>query len=174
MISIFHFQVIRSTSGGMTGNWSHSKEEIEHDIMPDFCVGFLSLTTPDVGAQLAQVGLVMYGDSKTPITQIEDSLITGILRERLPHIRIKMMELGPRWERIFTWCPWLHVFKQTFMNDLIISKKSSRNNVEYVGGITNPNVWKFFLCLMVEGGLGIMEEKFPTLMPSFIWGVCAR
>ena len=90
------FQVIRSSSPQMTGNWSHTREEIDRDFMPDFCVGFLSLTTPWVGAQLAQVGLELYGASDTPVAQIEDSLITGVLRERLPGVRIEMMHLGPR------------------------------------------------------------------------------
>jgi len=170
----FGMKTIRSNSAQMTGNWSHSKEEWSRDFMPDFCVGFLSLTTPDVGAQLAQVGLELYGDSETPIAQIEDSLITGVLRERLPHVRIEMMHLGYRWERFFTWCGWLHMFKQTFFNDLIISKTSSRKNVQYVGSVTNPKVWKFFICVMVEGCLGWFETNFPTLVPSFLWNICSR
>ena len=62
--------------------------------MPAFCVGFLSLATPEVGAQLAQVGLTLYGESPRDITQIEDSLVTGVLRERLPQLRIEMLEAG--------------------------------------------------------------------------------
>ena len=83
----------------------------DRDWMPAFCVGFLSITQPELGAQLAQVGLhctalcctvlycnvlytvqvglALYGDAAEDITQIEDSLITGVLRERLPHVRCR-------------------------------------------------------------------------------------
>ena len=47
--------------------------------------------------------------------------------------------MRPAWPwRLFTYCSWLHMFKQTFYNDLIISKKSSRKGIQYVGDITNP------------------------------------
>ena len=36
-----------------------------------------------------QVGLALYGDSAEDVTLIEDSLITGVLRERLPHVRCR-------------------------------------------------------------------------------------
>ena len=158
--------------------------------MPAFCVGFLSITQPELGAQLAQVGLTvlcctvlyctvqvglaLYGDAAEDITQIEDSLITGVLRERLPHVRLEPLEVrGPVW-RVFSWCSWLHMFKQTFFNDLIVSKRSSRSGVEYVGPVTSPRVWRFFLCVMVEGGLEMAEAAVPGLLPSFLWSVCAR
>ena len=47
------------------GNWSVSKEEYDEDVMPDFCTGFLYVTTPSVGAALVQAGLVMYGGTET-------------------------------------------------------------------------------------------------------------
>ena len=83
--------------------------------------------------------------------------------------------MRPAWPwRLFTYCSWLHMFKQTFYNDLIISKKSSRKGVQYVGDITNPNVWRFFLCVMLEGGLEALETHAPWMMPSFLWNICAR
>ena len=42
----------------------------------------------------AQAGLAVYGESPGAISQIEDSLITGVLRERLPQLRIEMLEAG--------------------------------------------------------------------------------
>ena len=73
---------------------SSTREDFDRDWMPAFCVGFLSLATPEVGAQLAQVGLALYGESPRDITQIEDSLVTGVLRERLPQLRLEMLEAG--------------------------------------------------------------------------------
>ena len=34
---------------------SSTREDFDRDWMPAFCVGFLSLTSPAIGAQLAQV-----------------------------------------------------------------------------------------------------------------------
>ena len=167
--------VIRSTSGGMTGGWSESKEEWERDTLPSFCVGFLSLTTPVLGAQLAQVGLKLYGDREGDVRQIEDSLITGVLRERLPHVRLEVLSTGnPLWNLITSYCPWTHMFKQTFFNDLVISKKSSRNHVQYVGSLTNMHVWKFFLCVCLEGALITIQNYFPSLLPEFLFSICVR
>ena len=157
----------------MQGNWSHSLEEFPRDVMPPFCVGFLSLTTPAVGAKLAQVGLKLYGDQKEDVTLIEDSLITGILKERLPEVRLETLFIG-RWKKIFTGCSFIHVFKQTFFNDLIVSKISSRSNVHYVGPVTNPQVWRFFLCAHLEGILMVVDEYVPHVIPSFMWDICKR
>ena len=74
----------------MLGNWSIPKDQLESDIVPDFCAGFLYITTPRVGAALVQVGLSLF--SKTEVTLIEDSLITGVLRERLPWISLEMLD----------------------------------------------------------------------------------
>ena len=57
------------------------------------------------------------------------------------------------------------MFKQTFYNDLIISKKSSRKGVQYVGEVTNPNVWRFFLCVMLEGLHAVQHSSMP------FWGL---
>ena len=171
----YNAKVKRSSSGGMTGGWSESREDWQRDTLPTFCVGFLSLTTPRLGAQLAQVGLELYRDRETEVVQIEDSLITGVLRERLPQVRIEVLHSGqPLWNSLTSHCPWTHMFKQTFFNDLVISKRSSRNNVHYVGSITNLQLWKFFLCVTVEGALEMAQSQVPSLVPDFLWSVCSR
>ena len=93
----YGMKVIRSSSAGMTGNWSHSREDFDRDWMPAFCVGFLSLSTPEVGAKLAQAGLAVFGKRPEAVTQIEDSLITGVLRERLPELRLEVLEVSCDW-----------------------------------------------------------------------------
>ena len=97
----------------MRGNWSLTKviikgqysrdvhiiqaimaqDQLEADVLPDFCTGFLYVTKPSVGAALAQAGLELYKDSED-IVITEDYLIAGVLRERLPHVRIERMETG--------------------------------------------------------------------------------
>ena len=59
----------------IAGNWSISRSQLAADLHPDFCSGFLYLTSPRVGAELVQAGLSLYGDME--VEQIEDSLITG-------------------------------------------------------------------------------------------------
>ena len=41
-------KTLRSDKPHMTGNWSTTKEELEDDIMPDFCCGFTYITSPEV------------------------------------------------------------------------------------------------------------------------------
>ena len=168
-------KVLRSATPHMTGNWSVSKEEYDRDVMPDFCIGFLYVTTPKVGAALVQVGLALY--NQTEVVQIEDSLITGVLRERLPQVSIEMLEtpgIPSLWQRFFTLCPWMNTFKQTFFNSMIMSKRSSRSDVHYVGSITTPGVWRFFICLHVEGLLELVDFSLPGLVPLWLWDVCVR
>ena len=73
----------------MTGNWSWSEAEFSRSYMPEVCNGWLSVTTPKVGAELAQVGLSLFGESGV---SNGDTLVTGVLRERLPHVRIDILE----------------------------------------------------------------------------------
>ena len=95
------------------------------------------------------MGLALYGDSAEDVTLIEDSLITGVLRERLPHVRcrsrsrsrrhqdtllallfrLEVLAVRPLPWRLFSWFSLGHLFKETFFNDLIISKRSSRGGV---------------------------------------------
>ena len=131
----------------MTGNWSWSEAEFSRSYMPEVCNGWLSVTTPKVGAELAQVGLSLFGESGAS---------------------------GSKWERFFTLCPWLNGFKATFFNSLIVSKTSSRKGVEYVGSIFSPAVWKYFICLHIEHLLDDLERLFPSMLPSYVWDACTR
>ena len=170
-----NMKTLRSSGPHMTGNWSTTKEELEADIMPDFCCGFLYLTTPRVGAALVQAALTLYGD--TEVVQIEDSLITGVLRQRLPGVSVDALETGimsKLWLNIFSYCPWMTITKLTFFNNLVISKTSSRSNVQYVGPVTSPHVWRYYICLHLEVGMDQIEQTVPGIVPAFIWNICKR
>ena len=167
--------VIRAGAAHMSGDWSHSEEEFSREMMPHFCVGFLSLTTPAVAARLGQVGVEVYGDQEQDITLIEDSLITGILRERLPELRLQAIYVtGEWWKKMLTWCPFTNLFKSTFFNELIVSKISSRNNVHYIGSVSNPHVWRFYLCFQFEGLLMKLQHFAPDFIPHYVWDICKR
>ena len=81
-----------------------------------------------------QVGLALYGETGAPHG---DSLVTGLLRERLPHVRIEV--LGRGLERLVTLCPWLNSFKATFFNSLVVSKASSAAN-QSIGSTTGCTI----------------------------------
>ena len=169
-----NMKTLRSSRPHMTGNWSTTKEELEDDIMPDFCCGFSYITTPSVGSKLVEAANLLYHD--TEVVQIEDSLITGVLREKVG-VHLVSLEAGWRswaWLSLFSHCPWLTMAKLTFSNDLVLSKKSSRQSVQYVGGLMEAAVWRYYVCLHLEVGLDILEQNIPGLIPNFIWDICTR
>ena len=51
----FGIKVARTSSAVMAGRWSFTREEYAPDYFPEYCNGWLYITTPSVGAQLAQV-----------------------------------------------------------------------------------------------------------------------
>jgi len=157
----------------MVGNWSMSKEDLEADIMPDFCSGFLYLTSPKVGAALTQVGLALY--NKSEMFQIEDPLITGVLRESLG-ADIRMLEEGSLkaelWKMTGSHCPFMTMTKLTFYNEMVVSKRSSRSNIAYVGSVTSLDLWRFYLCMLME--VGIERYLVPELVPNYLWEICSR
>ena len=51
--------MLRSRRGHVTGNWSYTRAEFGRERMPAWCNGWLSITTPKVGAELAQVDIKM-------------------------------------------------------------------------------------------------------------------
>lgn len=167
----------RSPRPHMRGNWSLTKDQLEDDVLPDFCSGFLYVTKPQIGAALAQAGLHMYRDGSDDVVITEDYLIAGVLREKVPGLGVETLRTDRLtdfiWQNYLSHCPWLVTFRQTFFNDLVLSKKSSRSNVQYVGSLTNWKVWRFFICLNWEGVLEIVEHR-TGLVPDFLWDVCAR
>ena len=170
-----NMKTLRSDRPHMLGNWSIPKEELEADMVPDFCAGFLYLTTPQVGAALLQVGSALF--SQAEVTIIEDSLITGVLRQRIPRVALEMLDTSLStkiWQNYLSFCPWLTVAKLTFFDEIVINKTSSRSGVQYVGSITSPGFWRFFVCLHLEVGLGTLDTWLPGMVPDFIWDFCSR
>ena len=108
-----------------------------------------------MGAALAQAGLEMFRDSED-IVITEDYLIAGVLRERLGEVEVESLRqeglVDRVWQDYLSHCPWLVTTQQTFFNDLVKSKRSSRHNVQYVGSLTNWTVWRFFICLRKYSG----------------------
>jgi len=165
----------RVSKGHMRGNWSVTKKDLKEDVMPDFCSGFLYMTSPVVGAALVQVGHYLYSGTEVRLT--EDYLVAGVLRERLS-VPLDMIETDSLtslvWTNYLSVCPWLTTTKQTFFNDFVVRKNSARKNIQYVGQPTDLAVWKFFLCLHMEAALELLESRLPDYIPPFMWDICAR
>ena len=70
---------IRPSKGQITSVWSADTETVSEELVPDWCVGWLYLTTPQVGAEVVQAGLAIFPD--TELNLPEDHLIAGLLRE---------------------------------------------------------------------------------------------
>ena len=170
----------------------------------NFCLN-VKISIFTVGTELVQVGHILYKDIE--VEQIEDSLITGlklcvlllqvkrfsnlgVLRERLNNVDISSLSSSissTLWISIFSHCPWLSLTKLTFSNDLVISKSSSRKNVQYVGSVSSPQLWRYkkfkiqkwncscfryFLCLHLEFVLEHLEKQIYT--PQSIFDICER
>ena len=161
--------VIRSSTPAIMGGWSYTKEEYPKDTLPLYCNGWMTRYSPKVAGELVQVGLELYSETGAAHG---DFLVSGILRERLPHVRIEMM--GGWWHRMFLGCRRLNEIKATFFNYLVKSKTSSRGHIHYVGSVTNLHVWKYYLCLHLESHLMNAEKFIPQLIPSAAWNICSR
>jgi len=170
---------LRSDKGPMSGNWSISIEQVDNDYHPDFCAGFLYLTTPSVGAELVQAGLSTYGNKE--VEQIEDGLITGQLREKLDNVVITSLSAITTsswssyiWVSILSHCPLFSMAKLTFGNELVVTKYSSRGNVMYVGPVTNHHLWRYYACLNLEYVLEVTEDFIPEYIQNFFFDFCKR
>ena len=90
-----------------------------------------------------QAGQTLYAGKE--VEQIEDSLITGVLRDRLESVSIGGTQQGLSsllWLNVFSHCPWLSLTKLSFSNHLVLSKSSSRKHVQYVGHFTQKALWR--------------------------------
>ena len=161
----------RSSRPGMLGNWSADPAQLPQSRVPDFCAGFLYLVTPRTAVRLAQAGLAVFGEFQQEISLIEDSLITGVLRQSLGELELGMLTGGPAWLPLLSHCPWLTIAKLTFFDPVVTSKTSDRSGVQYVGSVTDIKVWRFFLCLHLEVFLLALENFMDA---GVLWDLCKR
>ena len=78
-----------------------------------------------MNAFLFQAGLHMYGDSEDVVIT-EDYLIAGVLREKVSGVDVETLRSDRvtdyLWQNYLSHCPWLVTLRQTFFNDLVLSK----------------------------------------------------
>ena len=67
----------------------------------------------------------MYRDGEDVVIT-EDYLIAGVLREKIPGVDVETLRTDHLtdwvWQRYLSHCPWLVTTRQTFFDDLILSK----------------------------------------------------
>ena len=158
-----------SRPASQTGKWSPSWAEMGRRTWPDFCFGWLWVTTPRVGVALAEVAARLEPDM-LHLAKWDDSFVTGFLRERLG-LRLSGLAPGWRgwlWDRVLSSCTPLSLCSNHLLNDLVLSKGPPA--MPYV------NNWTFFLCIHLEPKLGWLHELLPEATPLLapLWDICAR
>ena len=159
----------QNRTGSMLGKWFMSREDLPRRVYPDYCPGWLYVTTPKVGLALAEVA-AKYADEVLPMAKMDDVFVTGILRERLG---LSLTQLaGGAWSRVWdnslSECPFISMIKLVFFNDIVVEKGKPNN--PYING------YKFVSCVLWENALENIEATFPSLADSLnsLWRVCSR
>ena len=168
---------IRPSGGQITGVWSVARDTVEEDRVPDWCVGWLYVTTPGVGAAIVQAGQIMF--PHTEVNFPEDHLITGLLRHSLRDVSITSYETGlpsSVFLHFLSHCPVLTGLKTTFFGQIVLEKTSSRSErrLKYCGSPLDWEVWTFYLCFHYELWLSQADNILGGVLPSLAWGLCQR
>jgi len=155
----------------LMGKWSISVKDMPRRVYPDFCPGWLYVTTPKAGLALAEVS-VRNAEVLMATARLDDIFVTGFLRERLPGVMLRQLHggvIGETWNRFFSHCPYLGITKNIFFNGIVTAKGAQ--GVSYING------HKFYWCAFLEYFiLENLEWMFPSLEPYTdpLWKVCHR
>ena len=127
------------------GKWSHSIAEIPDKFFPDYCQGFLYVTSPKAGLALAETAKAL-GDEAKPDTAEEDYIVTGWLAERLPWLSLRSLTPvgGHAWDSYFSHCSLLGLLRFSF-NPLALGAGSADSP-----GLQYVNSPRFVFCVMAE------------------------
>ena len=137
-------------------------------LYPDYCFGWLYVTTPAVGLALAEVSVL---NRKKLVMTNDDNFVTGILRSHLAGVSIEQLEGGVRgsaWNNVLSHCPVLGFTKNVFFNSFVLRKGS--DGVDYVNG------GRFYVCTLLEYFVYYLEcwsPRVATITTPF-WQYCRR
>jgi len=151
------------------GKWSIQWEELPRRVHPDFCPGWLYVTTPQVGLALSVIAAET-SEELAGVRKLDDIYVTGHLRERVSWVGLDHLDqgiYGRIWRDFFSNCPFLGIYKSVFLNDIVLQKGSS--SVSYIKG------GRFFGCAFLEYFIfENLEFIHPALAPETLWDLCAR
>jgi len=154
------------------GKWSISHQDMDRRVFPDFCPGWLYVTTPRVGLALAEVSVVSPQDPLMAVARLDDIFVAGFLRERVQGLQVKQFQegwTGRAWNSFFSHCPFLGITKNIFYNDVVLDKGSGKTS--YIKG------HKFYWCAFLEFFiLENLEYLIPSISPytAPAWRLCHR
>ena len=137
-------------------------------LYPDYCFGWLYVTTPAVGLALAEVSVIK---RKKLVMTNDDNFVTGILRSHLPWVNIRQLEggvSGTVWNNVLSHCPFLGFTNNVFFNRFVLKKGS--DGVDYVNG------GRFYVCTLFEYFVYYLDSSSPraaTITTPF-WQYCKR
>ena len=154
------------------GKWAISHEDMSRRVYPDFCPGWLYVTTPKVGLALAEASLVTPSDPLMRVARLDDIFVAGFLRERVPGVKVQQFHdglIGDSWNSFFSHCPFLGITKNIFYNDVVLDKGSGKTS--YIKG------QKFYWCAFLEF---FILENLEWVLPATAaytgpaWALCYR
>jgi hypothetical protein len=154
------------------GKWAISPEDMSRRVFPDFCPGWLYVTTPRAGLAMAEVSVVQADDKLMRMARLDDIFVTGFVRERVEGLEVKQFQdgwSGHCWNSFFSHCPFLGITKNIFYNSVVLDKGSGKTS--YIKG------QKFYWCAFLEF---FILENLEYLIPSITqytapaWTVCHR
>ena len=128
----------------LMGKYSHPEEDYPEDFTPDYCFGFLYVTSPKAALAIAEAAKIM-GSAARPDILEDDEIISGFLAERIPWIKHRSLTPlgGSLWDRFFSHCPLLGLLRVTF-NPLALGAGSKDSKLPYI------NSPRFPLCVIAE------------------------
>ena len=132
-------------SQSIMGKWSISQEDMDRRVYPDFCPGWLYVTSPTVGLALVEVSVVEPEDRLMRVARLDDIFVSGFVRERVSGLEVRQFHggwTGRSWNSFFSHCPFLGITKNIFYNDVVLDKGSGKTS--YIKG------QKFYWCAFLE------------------------
>ena len=158
----------RYSDAKVMGKWTHPLEEIPDKFFPDYCQGFLYVTSPATGLALAEAAKAL-GDEVKPDLLEEDYIVTGWLAERLSGVSLRSLTpIGGRaLDSFFSHCSILGLIRFSF-NPLAIGAGSADSpDLQYV---ETP---RFVLCVIAE--FAVYDYLRPLGVTwDVIWEGCRR
>ena len=167
-------RVVRPTPymnpNSIAGKWALSKEEMEQDVFPNYCTGFLYGVTSQAALALAEASVSVPWEQAASLSILEDAFITGFLRQSVENIEIhSMLNWWQRklYEGLIVQCPFMTGVTTIFLNPAVKQKLSS----EGVPYIQSPS---YFFCALIERLLRTVDSVTEGYGTASLWNVCAR
>ena len=82
----------QTNAKSVMGKWSISISDMPRRVFPDFCPGWLYVTTPRVGLALAEVSVKNY-PALMKTARLDDIFVSGFLREYLPNVKLQQLHI---------------------------------------------------------------------------------